>query len=271
MKKIFLLIFITVFMAGCSQNENELVQNNDDATTKLEEDKALQEENPQAFAIEPDFSTMGYVNAFMEPFEKPDNEIAVLQVDIRYPSLKNASDKESFQKIQNYYKNAYETMRDYISTEALTDAKEDKEAEEAIEGHFIGHTLTVDYDIVYQDLEKVSILIQGSEFSGGAHGNQWLQGNTFDLNTGEILGLHDILDLKEESAKNYVFEAIEAELKKTESKEIYYEDALETYQDVYNFKDFYLEDDHIVIFFQSYAIGPYVSGMPSFELDYPEK
>lgn len=271
MKKFCLLILISVFMAGCSQNENELKKNDNEATTKLEEDKDLQEENPQALTIEPDFSTMAYVNAFMEPFEKPDNEIRVLHVDISYPSIKNASDKESFQKIQDYYKNAYETMRDYISKDALTYAKEDKEAAEAVEGHFIGHSLTVDYDLVYQDLEKVSILIQGSDFSGGAHGNQWLQGNTFDLNTGEILDLYEILGLDEEVGRTYVFKAIEAELKKNESKAVYYEDALEIYQDTYNFEDFYLEEDHIVIFFQSYAIGPYASGIPSFELDYPEK
>lgn len=271
MKKLCLLILISVFMVGCSQNEGELTKNNEEATTNLELDEDILEEAPQSLAIDPDFSAMGYFNAFMAPFEKPDNEIPILQVDISYPSLKNASDKESFQKIQAYYTKAYESMRNYISTDALANAKEDKEAAEAIEGHFIGHSITVDHDIVYQDHEKVSILIQGSGFSGGAHGNQWLQATTFDLNTGKILDLHEILGLSEEAGRTYVFEAIEEELKKAENKELYYEDALETYQEVYNFEDFYLEDDHIVIFFQSYAIGPYASGIPSFELDYPEK
>jgi hypothetical protein len=251
-------------MIGCSENENMI-------STQNNESDEIKKEEPIEKVYQPDFTVFEYINTYKETFEKPDNEIGILRVDIKYPSIKNASEKESYLKINNYYKDAYETMRDYISTDALTYAKEDMKAAEAIEGHFINHYLNVSYKVTYEDSEKVSILIQASAFAGGAHGSHWLEGKTFDLNTGESLKIHEVLGLDLEVAKAYVFKAIEAELNKAENKEIYYEDALEIYQDAYNFEDFYLEDDHLVIFFQSYALAPYVAGLPSFILNYPEK
>lgn len=265
MKKIILviLVLVLILIVGCSKEKNiEPVTDIIESPDTLEKIETVQG---------PEFSIFEYINTFTEPYKKPDNEVGILTVNIKYPLIKNASENDAYQKIHDYYEQAYMDMRDYISMEAHPTAKMEMKAAEASKGHFVNHTLNVRNEVTYQDQDKISIFIKGDEITGGTLSKQWLDGKTFDLSTGKMLELHEVLGLELEDAKTYVFSAIQAELNKPVNTAVYQQEALDIYQDAFDFEDFYLKDDHLVLFFQTNVITTEVSDLPTFKLNYPEK
>lgn len=114
------------------------------------------------------------------------------------------------------------------------------------------------FDIKLLNGSILSLVLNHYEFTGGAHGNYYSIGFTFDLKTGELLTLESIITkeslpfitkLCEEKIKQ-MYEAgslIDAGL---------FEDHIELTMD----QDFYLTQDALVFQFDPYEIAPYAMG-----------
>lgn len=117
---------------------------------------------------------------------------------------------------------------------------------------------------------------------GGAGGVSWggIEGDTFDLNTGEKLSLSDIFEVGEDGYMNYIYDFVSEKI----SDEIHrnqqnghgspysFDDAYSGngYESIRNFDphDFYLTEASLVIFYQKYALTVGAAGPQAFEIPY---
>lgn len=115
----------------------------------------------------------------------------------------------------------------------------------------------------------VSLRIVYSEYTGGAHGNYAYAGETYDVKTGKLLRLADIIKDVEgfyPLAIDYIVDALYAE----------YEEALFSDYGTWvaecispeNEPNWYLTGSGIVISFSPYEVGPYAMGAPEITLPY---
>lgn len=116
------------------------------------------------------------------------------------------------------------------------------------------------YQVKYNHNNKLSILFNDYQFTGGAHGNTVITTYNFNLKSGKQLTLDDYLlsDRVYEKVTTYAL----AYMKK--HPEIFYSDSAEfTDFKVTNETNFFLTDKGIELIFQQYEVGPYVSGNPT--------
>lgn len=119
------------------------------------------------------------------------------------------------------------------------------------------------FETTYHSNKLISILENTYEYAGGTHSDNYLEGNTFSLQTGEVLTLGDLFESSksetEQKIKNYIIEEINS------NAEDYYPDALETISN-YSLDSFnyYLKNETLIIFFNPYEIAPYPRGVVEF-------
>lgn len=131
---------------------------------------------------------------------------------------------------------------------------------------------------IYQSLEAarvdsrvISILEMYSEYSGGAHGNYWYHGYTFDGKSGQLLELADILEDAggfQEAAADYIIQKLEENHGEGLFPE--YED---TVRDIWTRNEgpnWYLDAAGIMFLFNPYEVGPYAMGDVRVMLPYEE-
>ncbi|MEK4907857.1 hypothetical protein CHH55_15775 [Niallia circulans] len=180
--------------------------------------------------------------------------------ELKYPSLvsapnnkaQNSVNKILLQHIKASYNQYIKLMKE------MENLKKDsicKESASACQFEYI-----TNYQVKYNQNNKLSILFSDYQFTGGAHGNTVITTYNFDLKSGKLLTLDDFLPSKEHYGKVTTY-AI-AYMKK--HPEIFYSDAKEfTDFKVTDETDFYLADNGIVLIFQQYEVAPYASGNPS--------
>lgn len=104
-------------------------------------------------------------------------------------------------------------------------------------------------------------------FLGGAHGSSALQTFNIDFKEKKILTLADLFNTAD--YKTVLLNKINEQIKNSqELKDKLYPDK-QTVSDI-NDNAFYLKDNSLVIYYQPYDIGPYVSGFISFEISLDE-
>lgn len=131
---------------------------------------------------------------------------------------------------------------------------------------------------IYQSLEAaradsrvISIIEMYSEYSGGAHGNYWYHGYTFDAKSGQLLELADILEDAggfQEAAADYIIQKLEEN--RGEGLFPEYEDAVRDIWTRNEGPDWYLDAAGIMFIFNPYEVGPYAMGDVRVMLPYEE-
>ncbi|WP_303983399.1 DUF3298 and DUF4163 domain-containing protein [Niallia circulans] len=179
---------------------------------------------------------------------------------LKYPFLvsapnnkaQNSVNKILLQHIKASYNQYIKLMKEM---EKLKKESICKESASACQFEYI-----TNYQVKYNQNNKLSILFSDYQFTGGAHGNTVITTYNFDLKSGKLLTLDDFLPSKEHYGKVTTY-AI-AYMKK--HPEIFFADPEEfTDFKVTNETNFYLADNGIVLIFQQYEVAPYASGNPS--------
>lgn len=180
-----------------------------------------------------------------------------LVVDERYPGAS---------KINSYMK---EIMDDNISYEkGIVDEVTSLRREYSED--FPPYSLSSNiYEIGYICDTYLSYCQAGYEYYGGAHGMPYRIGYTFNLQTGELLALSDVIDNSEEELKEIVGRYFEELISK--DPENYWEGSVESVKEWTDLdSDYYLTEEGIRFYQTPYAISSYAAGFPEVTIPYSE-
>lgn len=171
-----------------------------------------------------------------------------------------------FNALQNSFNELHSGIIDADYTELLSWATEHYTYSR---DSFWGYSSSLQAETVRCDSNVVSLRVVYSDYTGGAHGMYAYAGETYDVKTGKLLCLSDIIADVEgfyPLAVDYLIDALYAE----------YEDGLfSDYQTQIsstiipeNEPNWYLTASGIVISFSPYEVGPYAMGAPEITLPY---
>lgn len=123
--------------------------------------------------------------------------------------------------------------------------------------------------IFYFNERFISFTQQGYDYSGGAHGMPYWVPHTFDLHTGEELGLSFFVANEQEEFKNIVTEHFVKMYDVDPS--LYWADAVETVRETVSFASpFYLKEEGLVIYYGPYDLAPYAAGFVEIVVPYED-
>lgn len=166
-------------------------------------------------------------------------------------------------------------QEDIISYEK--DAQDIKWREEEIaswEGEDIPPALSYSYTsrispITFFDGDRFSFRQMDYDYIGGVHGMPYWAGFTFNLHTGERLGLSDVIENSEQELKDIVVRYFEEYM--AQSPDGFWDDALTVVRDRTDLSsDFYLREDGICFYFGPYMLSSYAAGFQQVTIPFEE-
>lgn len=271
---------------SAEDTQEEDGQASDTDTTDDETEIAEPEDAASSAAQE---NVSGKAASFEISFEKEtgemksdDGSISYLQYEFNMPKVTSADNPEAAEQINSYFvQRQEELMAD--CNEYYEWAKEDYQIrvdvakENGTEGpteDTFGYYSSCDYTIMRQDDTVISFQEQSSTYTGGAHGNNIVEGVTFDAKTGQRIQLADLME-NEEDGKAEVDQILLEKAQEMQEKSmqedgygIFFEE-YETYiPDVLTEDSWYLTEDGMTIVSNEYLLAPYAAGATYFDLPY---
>ncbi|HEY2494413.1 MAG TPA: DUF4163 domain-containing protein [Paenibacillus sp.] len=172
-------------------------------------------------------------------------------IQIQYPQISGLTDKA-----QQAMNAMFKQKSEEFATESENQAKN---RDGSVEEHM--YDFRQDFVVTFNREGVLSVVIDQSSYTGGAHGSTEREGLTFSLEDGQQLELGDLL----KTTPNYK-QKLDKMLKERTKKE--------SFPDVsagLNDKpDFYVQEGGIAIFYQQYEIAPFAAGLPTFEFNFSE-
>lgn len=175
-------------------------------------------------------------------------------IEITYPKIFGLKNKSYEDKINSFLEEEFfKSVEFYEEFIAIQDSVPSLEYQS---GMYFGFETGFDIKLVNESF--ISLVLNHYEFTGGAHGNFYSMGYSFDLNTGELLTLDKILKNNAISELTKICERklLEMFTGETLSDAGMFEDYLELNFD----QDFYLTSNALVLQFDPYEIAPYSMG-----------
>lgn len=200
-----------------------------------------------------------------------DGKTPVLEVDVAYPTISIPDREDVSEKINSAIKSEVETFWNFENQNASY-AREDYDmAADDTNYSFEPYTGSFSYTVKRCDTQIISIVFSQYDYTGGAHGNPWQYGVTFDAATGNRLQLEGLSD-------DYTafYDVLLTDLN--------HQAMLPAYQD-YIFSDFatdvetallkdsaawYLDSSGITFISNPYVLGSYAAGTFEFNIPYSD-
>lgn len=128
------------------------------------------------------------------------------------------------------------------------------------EEYFMAYDFYQGYSIAYNDNAILNVVLDGYDYTGGAHGMPSLVSLVYDLNTGEQLTLSDFLAVDEAAFHERVYQAFEAMY--LENPENFFEGDSLTYMDegINLDMNFHLGEEGVTFYFYPYEVSYYAAG-----------
>lgn len=203
----------------------------------------------------PSFTSSKYEYTYKE------QDIDIMTVSMELPILEG--DNPAYMAINEFFE---DVKMQYIGSG-------DQLAENArfsiTDEYFIPYSFDLIFNILYNHHGILCISLDGYVFTGGAHGYPIKEVFTFDLTSGSLLKLSDLITIDKEEFSNYITEEFMRMYE--EAPDEYWEDAPYIVQeDTLNIDNmnFYLDDEGICIFYFPYDLGSYARGFVDIVIPY---
>jgi hypothetical protein len=264
-----LLLVVLLFTALVACKQQTPVTPDDTTPPETEQPDVSEPENPQ-----PDNSQTEDPETVPEPqvgsstydktFTTADGT-QILTLSYAVPKIDNAVGAESLCMINAYYENHLQSLVDAGKGELLDMAQ--TAAQEGV--MIVPYSDEENFTEEYQSAGLISFLRTRNSYTGGAHPNLELSSDTFDYTTGLRLTADDLFTVP---AETYVSRIMGLILKQIEATgaDNYFDDYKEILPQIFDPNRFYLTDEGMVFYFQTYDIAPYASGAPGFLIPYSE-
>ncbi len=173
---------------------------------------------------------------------------------------------EGFENLQASFRQNHPGIRESDHTLAIESAKEHyTEFSES----FYEYSSSYTAGLTRLDNTLASLRIIYSDYSGGAHGMYFVFGETYDMQTGALLKLSDLVS-DVEGFYPHAIDYINNALFQSYEEELYsdYQTQVENTFSPTNEPNWYLSSTGIVVTFTPYELGPYSMGAPEITLPY---
>ncbi|MEE0944498.1 MAG: stalk domain-containing protein [Clostridia bacterium] len=124
---------------------------------------------------------------------------------------------------------------------------------------FVPYMAEHTFDITYNDYNLISIICSDCNFSGGFHPNYSMYSMTYNLETGKMVEITDILPNNENVIRQDVYNLFVESINDT--PESFYEDSVECLDEALNQLKWFLADDGVHFYLNPYEIAPYAMGV----------
>lgn len=188
----------------------------------------------------------------------------VMTVRTETPVISGNVSEATAERINAIYRDAAQKFLASIETDYRQEA-----IDEATHLTEIGaaYTFSKTFQLAYNANGLISFIVEDNYYTTGAHSISEFTGETYDLRTGQKLSLDDILS-DTSAVMQKLSKKVSAYIKKNGLQDFVSPDT--SAMDQFDPSDFVLTPKGIRFFFQQYAIAPFSSGTPSFELTYKE-
>lgn len=191
----------------------------------------------------------------------------VLEIRIDYPHFTGKIPKKSENRINEYYRLNAKKQNAYARTQLYTQAVNNYRyaAKNGYEFNF--YTLYNTFEPTFLSPGLISLYMDSSEYTGGAHPNTTRSAQTWDAQTGKRLHMRDFFKPSFPYQKFFIDYIIQ-EVESSENKEEYFDDTPRLIKKHFRERNFYLSPEGFVIFYPLYTIAPYYMGIQTFTIPY---
>lgn len=198
-----------------------------------------------------------------------EDQLYKAEVTVTMPQLtmRTAAAGAINEKLLAFYTEAYEQG---ISSSGQ-DMECQKEAAAELEDYFYyNYTYEMGYQVTLLDDNYLSILANGYEYAGGAHGMPFRTELIFNMETGEQVMGESLFDLSEEEFQKIKIEAYRNLIEHSEEGE-YWQDALSIVEKDMDFDSgYYLTEEGVTFYYHPYMLAPYAAGYVEVTVPYAE-
>ncbi|MCX7614514.1 MAG: DUF4163 domain-containing protein [Clostridiales bacterium] len=195
---------------------------------------------------------------------KVHSESDEINIDVQYPQINGLHDETIQNDINKVLRDAAMDCQNEGLQFAYDLAKEKEDGYDQNPNKCVTY---FNYRIKYNQNNLLSIVLLNYQYTGGAHGGTDQIAYTFDLNTGKILELGDLMK-KDSGYATYINSEIRKAIDERVKADILYEFEDGKFESIRQDPDFYLSNDAVVIYFQEYEYFPYAAGIQEFSIPY---
>ncbi|MFA9378809.1 MAG: DUF3298 domain-containing protein [Lachnotalea sp.] len=201
--------------------------------------------------------------------EKKDvNNTLLLTVTGNSPTVTIAGNVVASDKINAYYINAQKQEEDLIQ-EYIKDAQDNIAMPDTDLQYWNGYGLGNEYTKRAVTDSIISIVQDGYEDMGGAHPNAYRNAQNFDIQTGELLTLKDILTNVDQGTtliNDYLLKL----MKESEQSSGLFDNYEDSIGDVLTDTSWYLSDEGLVVICSEGIVSPHAVGIQEFVIPYKD-
>ena len=188
-----------------------------------------------------------------------ENGLAKAEITVTMPQLvmRSVTAEKINEQLFDFYRNEYENG---IATGEEDAGLQQESSEDMGEDIYYDYTYEVGYEVTLLNDKYLSILADGYEYAGGAHGMPFRTTMIFDLETGEQVKGKSLFEVSEEQFREIKLEAYRELIAQSEEG-MYWENALSIVEESANFdSDYYLTENGVTFYYHPYALAPYAAG-----------
>ena len=188
---------------------------------------------------------------------------------IKQPVFEGEVRPSPLRRINHYYERFTRKLLRYINTKLRQAAEEQYRYSEENMFPFIPFELRSDFSVTYNHDNVLSLYTDVYEFRGGAHGSTLRFADIWLVSEGSPASPGEFFPEGTNYKKLLINEATElAAQKMAEGTAMYFEDYVALIRKNFSSANIYLTESGMALFYQQYAIAPYVEGIPVFIIPY---
>lgn len=193
------------------------------------------------------------------------DSVVVLTVDITYPQIKLKDSPITEFRINQRYEQQAKRYFKYASTKLLKDAIAQYNYSKQNNYPIRAFDAVMQYSVTLNDNCHLSTYYDQYEYTGGAHGITYRASDNWNIQTGRYLTLKDLF----KNIKNYKKIVLDQILIMAhDMSDILFENYQELIVKNFNEKSFNLKPHTLSFYYQQYEVGPYASGIITFDIPY---
>lgn len=189
-------------------------------------------------------------------------EVKLKNSPIRYPQVKGLSSKKAEQKINATLLKGAKVANQH-RLKLFVDEKEAKDKWTSDQGPWRPYEYVFTYKVPFDDAGKLSVVYYEYVYTGGAHGLTSGTTYNFDLKTGNLIQLSELIKGNEKTIQDYTYQQLQKNYSGyvliTSPKEITLNDKNRLWV---------FDQQGIKFIFSQYEVAAYVAGMPEIVVPY---